>query len=81
MPTPTEMQVPVPVPSVSTPGVQLPCGITIPAIPVLPPFSVSITLPSFPPSLQSKKGAHKSRSASKWADRLAKLKKLCPGVF
>lgn len=81
MPAPTTIQVPLPIPTVSTPAVPLPCGLSIPAIPLLKPFSLSITLPAFPPGTKKKSGPKNSRTTQKWVNRLKRLNKLCPGLI
>jgi hypothetical protein len=84
MPTPPlTIPVPAPIAPVSTPAVVLPCGVTVPSIPLIPNLSFSVTIPSFNlfPAKKPKKGAKPSRKASKLLARAQALAKLCNGAL
>ncbi len=84
MPTPPlTIPVPAPIAPVSTPAVALPCGITVPSIPLVPNLSFTITIPPFVlfPVKKPKKGAKPSRAASKLVARATALAKLCNGAL
>ncbi len=87
MPTPPlSIPVTVPLPAISTPAINLPCSRPIPSIPLIAPFTFTLTLPSFSllPLKKLRKGPKNTKKKGKnggtgetIAQKIARCQKWC----